>query len=104
MPGLVQTLEGHARGHGAVADDRDDLVVLLLQAAGRGHAQRGGDGGGAVAGAEGVVGALLALGEAADPAALAQGVEVFLAAGDELVGIGLVPHVPDDLVPGESKT
>ena len=70
VAGVVQALEGHARGHGAVADHRDDPVALPLQAAGAGHPQGRGNGGGAVAGVEGVVGTLAALGEAAEAAVL----------------------------------
>ena len=56
-----------------------------------------------MAGVKGVVGALGALGEAAEALVLAQGVEAVLAPGEELVGVGLVAHVPDDLVPGGVK-
>ncbi len=98
-PGLVQSLEGLPRGHGAVPDDGDDFVVLAPQAAGLGHAQGRRDGGAGMAGPEGIVGAFFPAGKTADPPALAQGMEVFLTAGDQLVGIRLVPHVPDDPVP-----
>ncbi len=53
-----------------------------------------------MAGPEGIVGAFFPPGKPADPSALAQGVKIFLPAGNQLVGIGLVPHVPDDPVPG----
>ncbi len=56
-----------------------------------------------MAGVKGVVGALGALGKAADAVVLAQGVEAVLAPGEELMGIGLVAHVPDDLVLGGVK-
>ena len=56
-----------------------------------------------MAGVKGVVGALAALGEAAEAAVLPQGVEPVLAPGEEFVGIGLMAHVPDDLVPGAVK-
>ena len=37
--------------------------------------------------------------KAADPAHLAQGVEAIHSPGQQLVGVGLVPHVPDDPIP-----
>ena len=49
-------------------------------------------------GAEVVEAALAALQIAGDAILLAQGVESVVAAGDQLVGIGLVAHVPDDPV------
>ena len=49
-------------------------------------------------GAEGVVFALGALGEAGEPAALTQGADAVAPAGQDLVGIGLVADVPDQPV------
>ena len=54
-------------------------------------------------GVKGVVAALTALGEAAETAVLPQGVKPVLAPGEQLVGVGLMPHIPDDLVPGAVK-
>ena len=39
----VHRLEGHARRERAVANDRDDVVVVALQVAGDSHTLRGGD-------------------------------------------------------------
>ena len=100
VAGVVEGLEGHAGGHRAVADHRDRPAVLAAQAGGLGHAQGGGDGGGRVGGAEGVVAALGALREAGDAAVLAQAGHRLAAAGEHLVGVGLVAHVPDDAVVG----
>ena len=101
VAGQVEALEGFARSQGAVADDGDDAVVLPFQIPGRGHAEGGGDGGGGVAHAEEVVGALGKAREARQPSPAAQGAELAVPAGEDLVGIGLVPHVPDELVPVE---
>ncbi len=49
-------------------------------------------------GAEGIVFALAAPGEAGEPAALAQSTDAVAAAGDDLVRIGLVADVPDQPV------
>ena len=64
------------------------------------HAEGSRDGGGTVAGAEGVVGAFAHLWEAADAAIGADGLEGFAAAGQYFVGIGLMPHIPDEFVVG----
>ena len=49
-------------------------------------------------GAEGIVRALLAAGEPGQAAALAQGAHALAPPGQDLVRIGLVAHVPDQLV------
>src|ERR1700733_12421331 len=49
-------------------------------------------------GAKGVVLALGALGEARKPAALTQGPNTIAPPGEDLVGIGLMPAVPDQTV------
>ncbi len=100
VPRLVEPLEGEAGGERAVADHRHDLLVAADGVAGGGHAESGGDRGARVADIEAVVGALASLGKAADAVELAQGVKALAAAGEQLVGIGLVAHVPDDLVLG----
>jgi len=56
---LVEALEGHARGHGAIPDDGDAGEILLLQVPGHGHAQGGGDARAGMTGPEMVVDALV---------------------------------------------
>ncbi|CPQ20226.1 Uncharacterised protein [Bordetella pertussis] len=97
-PRVVHGLEGHARGHGAVADDGDVLALHTGVARGHGHAQRRGNRGGRMRGAEGVVLGLAALGKTRDAALLAQVRHAFAAAGQDLVRIRLMAHVPDDAV------
>ena len=53
--GIVQRLESHAGAHGAVADDGHRVAVLALLLGGHGHAQSGGNGGGRMRRAKGVV-------------------------------------------------
>ena len=98
--GVVQRLEGHAGAHRAVADDRHRAAVLALQLGGQRHAQRGRDRGRRMPGAEGVVFALVAAREAGDAAELAQAVHALAPAGQHLVRVGLVAHVPDHAVVG----
>jgi hypothetical protein len=56
-----------------------------------------------VAGAEGVVFALGAAGETAEPVLLAQGADAVAAAGEDLVRVGLVADIPDQAVLGGVK-
>ncbi len=53
-----------------------------------------------MAGADHVVGRLLAAGEAGEAAVLADGTEPLAPAGEQLVGVALVADVPDDAVAG----
>ena len=56
-----------------------------------------------MAGAEGIVLALVALGEAGEAAALAQRANAVAPPGQELVWIGLVADVPDEAVVGANR-
>ena len=76
------------------------LCCLALQIARHRHAEAGGDRGGRMRGAERVVFALGALGEAGKPAALAQRADAVAPAGENLVRIGLMADVPDQPVGG----
>jgi hypothetical protein len=79
------------------------LAVLALELGGQRHAQRGEmlvDCGGA----EGVVLALVAPRKAADAAQLAQRVHAVAPAGQDLVRVGLVAHVPHQRSCGVLKT
>ena len=96
--GVVHRLVGHAGRHGAVADDGDDVARFALELRRDGHAEAGRDRGRGMAGAERVVLALGAAGEAAEPMLLAQGADAVAATGQHLVRIGLVADVPDQTI------
>ena len=98
--GVVHGLVGHASRHRAVADHGDDVVLLAGEIARYRHAEAGGDRGRGMRGAERVVFALRALGEAGQPAALADGAHAVAPAGEDLVRIGLVADVPDQAIIG----
>ena len=98
--GIVHRLVGHAGRDRAVADDADDVVVVAGEIARDRHAEAGGNRGRGMRRAEAVVFALRALGEAGEAAACAQGADAVAAAGQDLVRIGLVADVPDQLVIG----
>ena len=100
LGGVVHGLIGHAGAHRAVADHRYDVVVVATHVAGHGEAQgrryrRGGMGG-----AERIVGAFRALGEARQATALAQGADAIAPAGQDLMRIGLVTDIPNHDVSG----
>ena len=97
---VVQALVRHAPGERAVADDRDDPVPPALEIAGDGEPERGRNGGRGVRGAEGVVLALRPLGEAGQPASLAEGADPRAPAGQDLVRIALMADIPDQDVFG----
>ena len=96
--GVVHGFIGHAGRHGAVADHGDDVVVLAGEVARHRHAEAGGDRRRGMGGAERVVFAFGALGEAGQPAALPQGADAVASAGEDLVRVGLVADVPDQPV------
>ena len=97
---MVQCLKGHAARHGAIADDGAGLPALSLARGGDRHAERDADGGAGVPDAHGVIGALAAPGEGVEAAELPDGVHKPGAARQDLVRIGLMPNVPDDVVKG----
>ena len=99
--GVVHRLVGHARRHRPVADHRDGVPALAeAEIARRREAQRRRDRGRGMRRPERVVGAFRALGEAREPAPLAQRPDPVAPAGEDLVRIGLVADVPDQLVAG----
>ena len=100
IAGVVESLEGHPRGHGAVSDDGDVVALLLLHPRRRHHAEGGADGGAGMADAEGVVFAFAAFGEGGQPVRLPHGEHTLAAAGEDLVGVGLMAHIPDQPVVG----
>ena len=100
--GVVESLEDDSRRQGAVADDRDRVVVALAEKLVADlEAQRTRDAAAGVAGHEQVVSALVGIGITHEAAARADGVEIRIAARDQLVRINLVAGVPDEAVLAE---
>ena len=93
---VVERLEREAAHEGGVADDDGDALQAVADVARRGQAGRDREAGAGVAAVEDVVLALRAAREPADAAELAERAEALVAAGDELVRVGLVAGVPDD--------
>ena len=96
--GVVHGLVGHARRHGAVADDGYCMAVRALVLRAHGHPQSGRDAGRRMGGAKGVVLAFAAPRKTAQAALLAQGGHALAPPGQNFVRIGLVAHVPDQPV------
>ncbi len=95
LGGVVHRLIGHAGAHRAVADHGDDAVVVAAHVARDAEAEGRRYRGGGVGRAERVVRTFRPLGEARQTAALAKGANPVAAAGQDLVGIGLMSDVPD---------
>ena len=99
VPGVVHPLVGEPAGERAVADDGDDLVVLALEVARGGHAERGRHRGRRRGRRRtGRARSRPTLEEAGEPAFLPQRREAVVPAGEQLPGVALVADVPDDLV------
>ena len=98
-PGLVNRLEGDAAGQRAVTDDRHDIALLAMATPHRLLDPHGvADRGGGMAGAHDVVLGLEDRAERSQPLVLADRRQLVPAPGEDLVRIGLVAHVPEDLV------
>ena len=96
---VVERLHGDAAGERRVAADGDDVLVRAAKVAGRGHAERGGEGGAGVTRAVTIMRTLGAVEEAAHAAGLAEPAEGLApAAGEELVHVALVGDVKHELV------
>jgi hypothetical protein len=101
---LVWDVGHQAYAHKLLTGRRDRFRTIRTpgglagQVLGLDHAQRRRDGGGGVAHAEGVVLRLVPLREAGQAALGPDGAEPVAPAGQQLVGVGLVADVPDQLV------
>ena len=95
---VVHCLIGHARRHRAIADHRDDPVGASRKIARHAHAERRRDRRRGVRGAERVVLAFGSLGETVQATGLPDRADAVAPPGENLVRIGLVPHVPDQPV------
>ena len=96
--GIVHALERHACAHRAVTDHSNDVALDTLQVAADCHAEAGGDRGRGMARTERVEFGLAAFGEAGQTVLLPQGLDTIAAAGQNLVGVGLMADIPDQPV------
>ena len=96
--GIIHGLKRHACAHSPVANDGDDVIVIVHEIACYGHAKTGGNRCRTMRCAERVVDAFRPLGEARKPAPFAQGANAVAASGQNFVRIGLMPDIPDNPV------
>ena len=95
---VVESLEREPADECGVADDHGDLFHGMAHVAGCRKSLGDGQPGGGVPTVEDVVLRLRASREPADPAQLSQCAELGIPAREQLVGVSLMPSVPDDLV------
>ena len=95
---VVERLEGDAVGQGRVAEDADDMLVAATLVPRGAHAQRRRQRRARVPRAVTIMLALGAQREPVQAVGCADGVESAFAAGEQLVDVALVAHVPDELV------
>jgi hypothetical protein len=98
--GIVHRFVGHARRDRAIADDADDVVVFAGEIARDRHTQSGRDRGRGMRRAEAVVFAFRALSKSGQASALPQCSDPVPPSGQDLVRVGLMADVPDQLVCG----
>ena len=95
---MVECLKGHARGQGPIADDRHDAAILRVSRGGYRHAKCSADRGTGVANSKGVVFAFAARRKGCEAAILLDRVQPLAPAGQHLMRVGLMAHVPDQAV------
>lgn len=98
MARMVNGFEGHSAGEGTVANHGHGFEIFALGIAGDRHTQRRRNTRGSVACTKVVKLALTALEISRNAILLAQGIKSIVASRQQLMGIGLVPHIPDYLV------
>ena len=103
MARMVDRLQSHSTGQGTVADDRNTTKILTTVVPGHGHPEGRGNGGTGVTSTEMIEGAFRSFEISGNAVLLTQAVEIVETTGDQLVGIGLMAHIPDHLVPVEIK-
>ena len=101
---VVERLVGDAAGEGRIAGHGDDVLLAAQLVARHRHAERGGERRAGVSGAVAIVRAFGAQHEAVQPARRADGVELLLPAGQQLVDIAWWLTSKRKLSLGVSKT
>ncbi len=94
IAGVIERLECHAGGDGAVTNHCHHLATQALALGGDGHAERRTYGGAGVTDREHVILALAAPGEGVQAVFLTNALHPVATPGQDLVGIGLMTHVP----------
>ena len=98
--GVVQPLEGQTARHRAIANDRHYLTLLAIECRRLRHTEGCRDRNRGMTATKGVVGALVHARETAQSVELALREEGLATPRDDLVGVGLMPHIPHELILG----
>ena len=98
IPAVVHCLKGHTGGDRAVADHTDGFAVASLTGSGNRHPDTGTDGGGGVTNTQNIIFTLFTPRESMQPVFMADGVNAVTAPGQDLVRIGLVADIPDQVI------
>ena len=101
--GIVQTLEGHSSGQCSVADDRHYRVVLPRDLSCLSQSKPGRNRCRAVPRIKAVRSTLTALRKTADSSELPKRRKRFFSSGQNLVGVGLMSDIPDNLILRQCK-
>ena len=103
MAGVGKSLVGQAAGKGAVADYRGHPIRPAQDLLPCENSQGRGNRSGSVARVKGVMGTFGALGKTREPSGPAEGGKPLIPAGQKLMSITLMPHIPDNLILGRIK-
>ena len=100
MRDVVEGLIGDPAGEGRITGQTDDMLLTAPHVPGGCHAQGGRKGGARVTSAEAVVLTFASEHEAVQPAGLPDGVKPIPPAGEELVDVGLVTDIENEVIRG----
>ena len=95
MRGVIERLEGHAGGHGTIANNGHHLAIVR---GAKCHTQCGTDRSAGMAHTKSVIGAFGTLGEAGQAALLAHTEHLLTAASQDLVRVSLMAHIPHQAI------
>ena len=99
--GIVQRFVSHSARQRAVADHRYDSKILSLKLPGPHKSQPRRNGSGTVPRIEGIAVTFLPFGKSAETVCFPQRGKLVFSAGENLMGVRLMAHIPDQLVLGK---
>ena len=97
-PGIIDRFINHSAGKRSVTDHRYSCTVISTHLVGTGNSICRTDGSGSVSGDKCVMDTLLRFRKTGQPVSLTKGGKLFLSPGQNLMGITLVPDIPDNRV------
>lgn len=103
MSGLIDRLHRHSAGKARIADQCADVKILTFLVACDRHPKAGRDRRRGMAGTKGVVLGLVTPKKTRNSAFLFDRVKLIAATGQYLVGVGLMPNIPNQSILGSIK-